>query len=128
MRKVYGGRSLLNLPGHHTTAAIVAEIDNTEDEPLFPKPNEDGYGMQPNITCRITDCDDAVNIDFDVKTANQLENSLYKVDVMVESLMALREGLIIEHHRLQDRLENHPNPSGLYNLKNAVGKRSDIKT
>ena len=128
MRKVHGGRFLLNLPGHHGTAAIVAEIDNTEDRNLIPGIDEDGYSIQPEAVCKITDCESRVAIEFDVSTANQLENSLYKVDVMVTALTELRQGMIVEHHRLQDRLDQHPNPARLYSLKKAVGKRSDITT
>lgn len=123
-RKVYGGRSLLNLPGHHSTAAIVAEIDNTVNMPYDRE--DDGYALQPNITCKITDCENSVNIEFDVNTASQLENSLHKVDAMIEALTSMREGFVIEHHRLQDRLEMHPEPSRLYGFKKYIGKRSTI--
>lgn len=121
-REVYGSRALLNLPGHHSTAAIVAEIDNTEDR--LDINDADGYVIQPTITCKITDCDNSVNIEFDVNTANQLENSLHKVNTMIEALRAMREGFVIEHHRLQDRLDAHRDPSRLYSLKGAIGKRS----
>lgn len=125
-RKVHGGRSLLNLPGHHSTAAIVAEVKDTGD--LEWKADDDGYKIVPTITCAITDCDNKVNIEFDVQTANQLENSLYKVDVMLDALTKLREGMIVEHHRLHDRLDEHPNPRSMYGIRDAVGKRSkDIK-
>lgn len=125
-RKVHGGRSLLNLPGHHSTAAIVAEIDDTADRKMKAD-EDDGYRIQPNVVCKVTDCDNAVNIEFDITTANQLENSLHKVDAMIEHLSGLRAGMIVEHHRLQDRLDSHPNPSRLYGLRDCVGKRSSIK-
>lgn len=124
-REVYGGRALLNLPGYHSTAAIVAEVDNTSQRVITDE--DDGYRLKPEITCKITDCDSAVNIEFDVDTANQLENSLFKLDTMIEVLSSMREGLIAEHHRLQDRLENHSNPRNLYALRDAVGKRSPIR-
>jgi hypothetical protein len=123
-RQVHGGRSLLNMPGHHSTAAIVAECDDTVSREI--NDDDDGYRLQPNITCKITDCDSSVNIEFDVSTANQLENSLFKVDAMIDALMGMRDGLIIEHHRLQDRLDAHPNPKSLYALRDAVGKRSEV--
>jgi hypothetical protein len=125
-RKVHGGRGLLNLGGHHSTAAIVAEIDDTVDR-VIGTDDEDGYRIQPTVTCSITDCDSKVNIEFDITTANQLENSLHKADTMIEALTALRAGMIVEHHRLQDRLDSHPNPGRLYGLRDAVGKRSEVK-
>jgi hypothetical protein len=117
---VYGGRAMLNLPGHHSTAAIVAEIDNTEGWGDDPK--------VPNIICRISDCEGYVNIEFDVNTANQLENSLHKIDVMVEALLAMREGFVPEHHRIQDRLDKTSDFSVAlpYDLRNAVGKRHEL--
>ena len=126
-REVFGGRALLNLPGYHSTAAIVAEITDTSNRVVTVGSDNDGYRMQPQITCKITDCDSAVNIEFGVDTANQLENSLHKLDTMIEVLSAMREGLIIEHHRLQDRLDTHPHPQSLYLLRDAVGKRSTIR-
>ena len=107
MRSVYGGRALLNLPGHHSTAAIVAEVENTEDWPLrlsLKGEEYESYNVQAEVKCKITDCESAVNIDFEFLSANQLENSLHKIDVMVEILQNLREGLIVEHHRVHDRL------------------------
>jgi len=125
MRKVHGGRALLNLPGFHSTAAIVAEVDDTARKQFSF--DDDGYQLAAEVVCKITDCDNHVNIEFDLTTANQLENSLHKLDTMIEALMGMRDGLVIEHHLLQDRLDNYPDPTRLYNLRRAVGKRSDIK-
>lgn len=126
-RKVYGGRHLLNLPGHHGTAAIVAEIENTENADRFQSDDYDGYDISPRATCKITDCDGSVSIQIDVDSANELENSLHKIDVIVDALLAMRPGLIAEHHRVQDRLDRHPDPSNLYAVKHAVSKRSPIQ-
>jgi hypothetical protein len=108
-RTVHGGRALLNLPGHHSTAAIIAEIEDTKPwgEGLArygEKPN--GYNVVPNITCKITDCDSAINIEFDIDTANSMENSIHKIDCMIDNLRKLRKGLIIEHHRTVDRAQH----------------------
>lgn len=110
-RNVYGSRALLNLPGHHTTAAIVAEIENTSRWPEG-KSREgrdlDRYNAQPEITCRITDCDNAVNIEFDVDTPNSVENSLHKIDTMIAALRAMRRGIVAEAPRAQKRVAAIP--------------------
>ena len=115
---------MLNLPGFHTTAAIVAEVEDTQNKARAYT----GYQMQPNIVCRITDCDGHIDIEFDVGTANQLENSLHKLDTMVETLKSMRNGLVVEHHRLQDRLDRWPadKRGELYELRRALGKRSRL--
>lgn len=123
-RQVHGGRALINLPGHHSTAAIIAEVDDTTGKTVDP--DDDGYQLVGEAICQITDCDNKVRIELDITTANQLENSLFKVDTIIETLLSMRDGLVIEHHRLQDRLDKYPDPTRLYSLRNAVGKRSDI--
>jgi hypothetical protein len=110
-RLVHGGRALLNLPGHHSTAAIVAEVQDTSGWPADTDPNGQEYSRYsacPTPKCYITDCGSSVAIEFDIDTANSLENSLHKIDVMVEALLGMREGLVIEHHRACDRWEKIP--------------------
>jgi hypothetical protein len=105
-RSVHGGRGMLNLPGHQTTAAIVAECEDTSSWPVGKGRNGvelDRYSISPHITVQITDCSEKVTLEFDVSTANELDNSLHKIDVITEALAALRRGLIVEHHRYVDR-------------------------
>jgi hypothetical protein len=131
VRLVHGRRALLNLPGHHSSASIVAEVDDTSTWPKGCTPSGEeyeSYNVQPKITCKITDCDNAVHIECDIMTANQLENSLHKLDTLIEALQALREGLIVEHHRLHDRLPEikAARRAGRYGLHGAENKRSTI--
>lgn len=119
-RKVHGGRSLLNLSGHHSTAAIVAEVPDTSVG------NWDN-AAHPDAVCKITDCDGSISLDMDYATANQLENSVHKIDVMIETLIDFRRGLIHEHHRLQSRIV-HVQPADLpWSLRNCKHKRSTLE-
>jgi hypothetical protein len=108
-RKVYGGRALLNLPGHHSSAAIIAEVEDTRawgldrDKSGEPLGSSTGYSIQPRITCKITDCDNAAHIEFDLGTDHRLENSLHKVDTMIDTLRKFRKGLVEEDKRLRQR-------------------------
>lgn len=111
MRKVWGKRALLNLPGHHSTAAIIAEIENTVDWPEG-KSRSGGeltsYTAEPNSTLLISDCSNQVNIEIDIGTSARLENSIYKIDTMIDALKALRKGVIREHDRLVERKKHIP--------------------
>lgn len=119
-RKVHGGRAMLNLPGHHSTAAIVAELRDTEG-------NWDENDEWPSATCVISDCETRISLDMDFASAHQVENSVHKIDTIVETLIELRRGLILEHHHLQDRIFDTPKKDLPYRLRGAMLKRSRLK-
>lgn len=106
--KVHGKRSLLNRPGYNSTAAIVAEIEDTETWP--DGKNGEGveittrWGAQPSATLRISDCDRAVSLDLDFDTAEDWRNTLYKVDTMIDALVQMRNGLLTERERYMQRV------------------------
>lgn len=111
MRRVYGGRALLNLPGHHSTAAIVAEVESTAGWAEGEGRGGDEltrYTALPTIQLQITDCDSKVNIEFDIDTPNSLENSIHKVDTMIEVLREFKKGLKAEGPRAQKRIASIP--------------------
>lgn len=112
-RKLYGGRSLLNLPGHHSTAAIIAEVEDTRGWAGITRDSDDpqeatGYNIQPRITCTLSDCSGQINLEFDLGTDARIENSLHKVDSIIHHLRAFRRGLVAEDKRLRDRRERLP--------------------
>jgi hypothetical protein len=79
-KRVKGGRALLNLPGHHSTAAIVAE--------LVPGT---GYSY-----INISDCSRQISIECPYADADDFENTLYKVDTMIDCLQKYRKALKAE--------------------------------
>jgi hypothetical protein len=110
-RKFYGGRALLNLPGHHSTAAIVAEIENTVDWEEGKGRGGDEltrYNAEPHMMLTVTDCDNRVNIELDIDSENSYENTIYKVDTMIEELRKLRKGLVTERGRYVKREKHIP--------------------
>lgn len=119
-RAIHGGRALLNLPGHHSTAAIVAEIEDTSARRVENT-------EFPDTTCKITDCEGSISLDMNYATANQVENSVHKIDTLVETLIEFRRGLILEHHRLQDRIITVPQKDLPWGYRNAKFKRSRLK-
>lgn len=100
--KVWGKRFLLNLPGVQSTAAIVAEVEDSSGW----KPGTDGQGrpfdlvdlwtLAPNVMLKVSDCDRSVNFAIGWQTAHERRAALVKVDRLIEALEAFREGLAVE--------------------------------
>lgn len=106
MRKVHGGRALLNQPGHHSTAVLIAEIEDTRQWlEGRGRGNADptGYNITPNTKLIVSDCSQSINLELDIGTDARLENSLYKLDTMIAMLRKVRKGVLIEHERLIKR-------------------------
>lgn len=109
--KFHGGRALLNLPGHHSTAAIVAEIGNTSKWRIGTSKDEWGDPLTkwstPSCTLQIANCDRSIAFEMDglshTSTDEHRANDLYKIDTMIDILQKFRAGLVIEHQRAQDR-------------------------
>ncbi len=101
---------MLNLPGHHTTASIVAEVEDTAYWGLKcrNKTELNGYNAQPGITCVIADCEGKITLEFYIGTETRLENSLHKADMLIDTLTDLRKGLVKEHERLVKRKRRIP--------------------
>lgn len=87
-RKVTGARAMLNLPGHHSTGAIAAEVWT------------DGPGKyDTHAFVQISDCDRKITLDFSPSDPDAHENDLYKVDTLIASLRAFRRGLVAAQKR-----------------------------
>lgn len=79
-KRVKGGRALLNLPGHHSTAAIVAEI-------------------QPGTSfsyINISDCSRQISIECPTGDEDDFENTMHKVNTMIDVLSSYRRALKAE--------------------------------
>lgn len=87
-KKIVGGREMLNLPGHHSTAAIVAEV--TTDGPG----RYDTYAV-----VQISDCDRKITLEFNPSDADAHENDLHKVDTLIACLRKFRRGLVAAQGR-----------------------------
>lgn len=104
---VHGGRALLNPPGHQTTAAIVAEIEDTSDW----KPGKDRNGeplkrwnIKPNYTLQISDCDRSIRFTLGWEEAEDRKASLEKVDTLLRILKDFRKGVALEQRRCEQRV------------------------
>lgn len=100
MAKLHGRRGLLNGPGFHSTAAIVAEITDSGDNVAWDKPY---YPSRPQPTLVISDCDRSIDFDFNGDTAEGMRNDQRKLDTLIDALTKLRDGIAIENERFRAR-------------------------
>jgi hypothetical protein len=102
-----GARALLNRPGFHSTGAIVAEIEDTSGwrkgrDRDGKKITEDSW-ITPEMSFQISDCTRSIAFCLDLETAAGRENSLYKVDTLIDALTEFREALVDEQALFVER-------------------------
>jgi hypothetical protein len=104
---------MLNPPGFHSTAAIVAEVEDTRDwkvgcdasgDPIAL--GDDAYKAEPSYAMlQISDCSRTVNLSIGFRTAGDRRDALVKVDRLVDALTEFRKGLVIEQERYVRRMK-----------------------
>lgn len=110
---VRGKRLLLNPPGIQTTAAIVAEVEDTrrwkpgctkEGKPADPK---NTWEAEPDIVLQISDCSRAIRLSFgEWDSARNRRVDVQKVDRMIEALEAFRAALLDEQRLYVQRIRD----------------------
>ena len=104
-------RCFLNLPGFHGGAYVVAYVEDTSAREITKR---DPYGCEtgryvnphPRIILDLADCSGRINLEFDVDSELDVENSLHKVDTLLTTLAEFRTGLLEEArlHRERERV------------------------
>jgi len=95
---IFERKEFLNLPGHHGMANIVAYIvDDKWDK-------SDKLERDVDIKLDIADCSRVISMSIDDYSKDDRENSLYKVDTLIEVLSDFKKALKKEF-KLQDKLE-----------------------
>ena len=69
----------LNRPGLYGDAYVRVYVDDT-----------------PEFVLEIADCTNAINLEFSVASAQLRENSLFKIDTLIDALQRFRDGLVAE--------------------------------
>ena len=101
-------RRFLNLPGFHGGAYIVAYVEDTSGREITRR---DVFGYegsryvnpQPRIILEIADCSERINLEFELDSELDVENSLHKVDTLAAALGELRAGLLEEARLYRER-------------------------
>jgi hypothetical protein len=101
-------RRFLNLPGFHGGAYVVAYVEDTSHREitkrdLFGYEGSRYVNPQPRIILEIADCSERINLEFELHSELHVENSLHKVDVLLDALAELRVGLTEEARLYRDR-------------------------
>ncbi|HYJ20832.1 MAG TPA: hypothetical protein VEW07_02270 [Solirubrobacterales bacterium] len=107
-----GARALLNLPMHSSTAAIVAEIEDTtcwEDGEVRGKAvdGKRAWSLEPDYTLQIANCDRSISFELEFETSAERANNLHKVDTLIETLTRFREALADEQRLYAERAQRH---------------------
>lgn len=82
-RFIFAKNAMLNKAGYNSTAAIAAKIEKW------------GKG-EPEIDLQISDCLRSINFEFSLHDEGDRENTLYKIDTMLEVLMDFRDAVEAE--------------------------------
>ena len=77
----YDDKRFLNLPGHSGMANIGANI------------TAENYGSFPGINFWIADCDRKVSFDMSLYSEYERDNSLHKIDVMIDFLEKFKKAV-----------------------------------
>jgi hypothetical protein len=101
-------RRFLNLPGFHGGAYVVAYVEDTSARELttrdpFGFEGAEYVNLRPRIILEIADCSNWINLEFELDSELDVENSLHKVDVLAAALAEFRAGLVEETRLYRER-------------------------
>jgi hypothetical protein len=108
-------RWFLNLPGFHGGAYVVGYVEDTSER--HPGPTrwceEDGcldcpHNFEPRTILEIADCENRIQLEFDIDSNARRANSLHKLDTLIAALRVFRKGLeeeFAEHDRREQELK-----------------------
>ncbi len=94
-------RRFLNLPGFHGGAYVVAYVEDTSGREitkryLFGYEGSRYVNPQPRIILEIADCSERISLEFELHSELNVENSVHKIDVLLDALTEFRAGLRVE--------------------------------
>jgi hypothetical protein len=87
-------REFLNQPGFHSTGFIYAVVEDTETD-------DARWGASVSLT--LGDCSKQVSFAFDMDDARGRENTIYKVDLILDTLTRFKEALVPEIKLAEER-------------------------
>ena len=91
-------RAFLNLQSN-LRAYIIAYVEDTSPYPACC----DEYREGGQISLRISDCYNEIDLYFDLSSARERENSLYKIKTLAETLARFREAIETEITSIEER-------------------------
>lgn len=91
--EVHYSRVFLNRPYFHSDASLLTQITIRGYD----------HGVEESIDFRMTDCNEHISLSFST-VEGHIENSLHKVDILLEELTKFRESLLLTEE-LRHKLE-----------------------
>jgi hypothetical protein len=85
----------LNRPGLYGDAFVRVYVEDTSASKR--------RRPEPMFVLQIADCVNAINLEFSVASAELRENSLFKVDTLLDALQRFRDGLAAEAELAEHR-------------------------
>jgi len=83
----------LNKRGFNTTASILAQVSDTTDVKAEIHSYDYDYC---SATLEITDCSRKISIDLDIDNKTQYNNTISKLDLIIDSLTKVKSALALE--------------------------------
>jgi hypothetical protein len=80
---IYCGRDFINKPFCHSDGSIFSKVRVFEYE----------SSVDIDLSLKIRDCDRTITLAFGANTEESFENSLYKVDILIQNLNLFREAI-----------------------------------
>jgi hypothetical protein len=93
----------LNRPGFYGDAFVRVFVEHTGTRRRCRQ-------HDPQLVLQIADCVHTINLEFSLETAELRDNSLFKVDTLLDALHRFRDGLAAEAE-LRERHTNTTHPS-----------------
>lgn len=90
MKTVFYLRKFLNKKGFHSNAFIFAEIRRTTKE------GRKTNSIWHDIDLKISDCDKIVNLSIDLHNIRNANNSIHKLNILINSLKSFKSSLTKE--------------------------------
>ena len=86
-----GIETLLNRPGYHGDAYVRVFVEDTSQRRV-----RGDRIPTPRFELDIADCTNTIRLEFDVSTAGDRENSLFKIATLIGALEQFSDGLVAE--------------------------------
>jgi hypothetical protein len=96
-------RRFLNLPGFHAGAYVIAYVEDTSARTVATQEGGHRVIPHPRIILEIADCSHRINLEFELDSEHEVENSLHKVDALLDALTEFRAGLVEEARLFRER-------------------------
>jgi hypothetical protein len=90
-------RVFLNLPGFHGGAYVIAYVEDTSGREPYRLPRTGKLvPEQPRLILELADCNDRIELEFELYSEAQRENSMHKVETLIATLQRFRLALDAE--------------------------------